>query len=84
MIVKTSVGLTVLMFIFGIFNSISSIITFRKRKAGEPGCRQYLLAISIISLFITILFSIKFVMLMVSQLGTIFKYDHLKDFLYLN
>ena len=70
-IVKTSIGLTVLMFIFGIFNSILSIITFRKRKAGEPGCRQYLLAISIISLFIIILFSIKLLMLILSQLSII-------------
>ena len=70
-IIKISITLTVVMFVVGLLNSITSIFTFRQKKRNEPGCRQYLLAIAIVSLCITILLAMKFLMLMLSELAII-------------
>jgi hypothetical protein len=70
-IVKLSIGLTVIMFVIGLVNSIFSIITFRKEKQAESGCRQYLLATSIGSFCTTIIFSMKLLILVLSQMSLI-------------
>jgi len=70
-IVKISIAVTTIMLIIGLIGSILSIMTFRRANPLESGCRQYLLATSIVSLCITIVFSMKFLMLMLSQMSLI-------------
>jgi hypothetical protein len=58
--VKVGAAVTILIFVIGIINSILSIITFSRKKSQEVGCGIYLLASSITSLFIMILFTLNF------------------------
>ena len=70
-IVKVSIALTVIMLVVGLINSALSIITFRRKILAESGCRYYLLATSIASLCTSVLFSIKLLMLILSQMSLI-------------
>jgi hypothetical protein len=70
-IVKVSTALTVVMLTIGLINSIVSILIFRRKTRGESGCRQYLLITSIVSFCITIIFPIKFLMLILAQMSII-------------
>ncbi|CAF0945764.1 unnamed protein product [Adineta ricciae] len=70
-IVKITIVLTTIMVVIGFVNSILSIITFQRKIKDESGCRHYLLATSIVSLFSTFIFSIKFFMLILSQMSII-------------
>jgi hypothetical protein len=58
--VKLSAILTMLMFLAGVINAILSILTFKNKSSQEVGCGIYLLASSITSLSIVILFTLKF------------------------
>ncbi|UJR18105.1 hypothetical protein I4U23_005005 [Adineta vaga] len=70
-IVKITIALTIIMLVIGLVNSILSTITFQRKTKNESGCRQYLLATSIVSLFSTFIFSIKLLMLILSQMSII-------------
>ncbi|CAF3258059.1 unnamed protein product [Rotaria sp. Silwood2] len=61
------------MLVIGLINSSFSIMTFQRKQSTEAGCRYYLLTTSIFSLFTIILFSIKFLMLILSQISLIKK-----------
>jgi hypothetical protein len=55
----------------GIINGILSLITFKNKKTRESGCGIYLLCSSIISLLTMIIFTLKFLILVISQMGSI-------------
>ncbi|CAF1393885.1 unnamed protein product [Adineta steineri] len=58
--IKLSAGLTIIMFVAGLINSILSFITFQNKDSQQVGCGMYLLASSITSLFAISMFIIKF------------------------
>lgn len=58
--IKLSAIITMIMFSIGIINGCFSIMTFKNRISQEVGCGIYLLASSITSLIIAILFTLKF------------------------
>ncbi|CAF0858500.1 unnamed protein product [Rotaria sordida] len=58
--VKLSSIITMIMLLIGIINGILSILTFTRKTSQEVGCGIYLLASSITSISIVILFSLKF------------------------
>ncbi|CAF1269417.1 unnamed protein product [Adineta steineri] len=58
--IKFSAGLTIIMFVAGLINSIISFITFQSKDAQQVGCGMYLLASSITSLLAISMFIIKF------------------------
>ncbi|CAF0825500.1 unnamed protein product [Adineta steineri] len=58
--IKLSAGLTIIMFVAGLINSILSFITFQSKDAQQVGCGMYLLASSITSLLAISMFIIKF------------------------
>ena len=70
-IIKMSIGITTIMFVFGLINGILSVLTFRIKKTRESGCGFYLFISSWISIFTIIALIIKFWYLVLSQM-TIF------------
>ncbi|CAF4097954.1 unnamed protein product [Adineta steineri] len=58
--IKLSAGLTIIMFVAGLINSILSFITFQSKDAQQVGCGMYLLTSSITSLLAISMFIIKF------------------------
>jgi hypothetical protein len=58
--VKVGAALATVIFVIGILNSVLSIIVFSRKKPQEVGCGIYMLASSITSLFIMVLFTLKF------------------------
>jgi hypothetical protein len=70
-VVKVSVAVTTTMLTVGLINGILSITTFQATRPRQVGCGIYLLITSINSLFITIVFSLKFAILLLTQMGTI-------------
>ncbi|CAF3765008.1 unnamed protein product [Adineta steineri] len=58
--IKLSAGLTIVMFIAGLTNSVLSFITFQSKDSQQVGCGMYLVASSITSLLTIIMFIIKF------------------------
>ncbi|CAF1484507.1 unnamed protein product, partial [Adineta steineri] len=58
--IKLSAGLTIIMFVAGLINSILSFITFQTKDSQQVGCGMYLLASSITSLLAISMFIIKF------------------------
>ncbi|CAF4264672.1 unnamed protein product, partial [Adineta steineri] len=58
--IKLSAGLTIIMFVAGLINSILSFITFQNKDSQQVGCGMYLLASSITSLLTITMFIIKF------------------------
>jgi hypothetical protein len=67
-IVQISVTLSVLMTVMGLINGIFSIITFMNKEPRKTGCGLYLVGSSITTLFITVLFCIKFWILLAAQM----------------
>jgi hypothetical protein len=70
-IVKVSVVIILLLFIFGLINGIFSVLTFGTKKVRKIGCGHYLLASSIIPLFLVIISVIQFCYLIFSQIEII-------------
>jgi hypothetical protein len=70
-IVQTSIALAIIFIIIGFLNGILAIITFRKKSAREVGCGLYLLGSSITTLLITMMFGLKFWILILAQMGII-------------
>ncbi|CAF1097963.1 unnamed protein product [Adineta steineri] len=58
--IKLSAGLTIIMFVAGLINSILSFITFQNKDSQQVGCGMYLLITSITSLLTISMFIIKF------------------------
>ncbi|CAF3958010.1 unnamed protein product [Adineta steineri] len=58
--IKLSAGLTIIMFVTGLINSILSFITFQNKDSQQVGCGMYLLVSSITSLLAISMFIIKF------------------------
>ncbi|CAF1364624.1 unnamed protein product [Adineta steineri] len=58
--IKLSAGLTIIMFVAGLINSVLSFITFQHKDSQQVGCGMYLLASSITSLLAISMFLIKF------------------------
>ena len=65
--VQVSAAITMIIFVIGIIDSIASIMTFSRKKSQEVGSGIYLLTSSIVSLFIIILFTLKFWLLFLSH-----------------
>ncbi|CAF4455972.1 unnamed protein product [Rotaria sp. Silwood2] len=70
-IIKISIAIVVVMFIVGLFNGISSIITFQSKAIRKNGCSIYLLVSSWNSLCLIIVLIIKFWQLLLSQISII-------------
>ncbi|CAM4828686.1 unnamed protein product [Rotaria magnacalcarata] len=68
--VKLSALITMIMFTIGTINGIFSIITFKNKTSQAVGCGMYLLASSITSLMIVILFTLKFWFLIFSYIDS--------------
>ncbi|CAF0993172.1 unnamed protein product [Adineta steineri] len=58
--IKFSAGLTIIMFVAGLINSVLSFITFQHKDSQQVGCGMYLLTSSITSLLTISMFIIKF------------------------
>jgi hypothetical protein len=69
-IVKVAIALTIVIFFFGCINIFLSLITFREEETRSVGCGLYLFASSTISLNIVIVFTVKFRLLLASQIGS--------------
>ncbi|CAF4143130.1 unnamed protein product, partial [Adineta steineri] len=67
--IKLSAGLTIIMFVAGLINSILSFITFQSKDAQQVGCGMYLLASSITSLLAISMFIIKFWFVVLTQIN---------------
>jgi hypothetical protein len=67
-IIKMSLSLTIIFVIIGLINGILSGITFKNKNVREVGCGLYLLGSSITTLLTTIIFSLKFVILLLAQM----------------
>jgi hypothetical protein len=70
-VVKISVAVTVVIFLAGLINGILSIITFQAKRPQQTGSMIYLLVASVISILLGILFTLKFIVLLLIQMGTI-------------
>ncbi|CAF3975438.1 unnamed protein product [Rotaria sp. Silwood2] len=70
-IVKTSLALTIIFIIAGLINGILSFITFKNKTICEVGCGLYLLGSSITTLLTTIIFGLKFWILIFAQMAHI-------------
>jgi hypothetical protein len=69
--VLVSLVLSTIIIIAGIINGILSFITFKNQKTRESGCGIYLLCSSIITLFVMIIFTMKFWILIISHIESI-------------
>jgi hypothetical protein len=70
-IIQVSATLTMIMFVIGIINGVLCIITFKVKILHEIGCGLYLICISIISLVTMTIFTLKFWLLVLSQMALI-------------
>jgi hypothetical protein len=68
--VKIGAAFTIIMFVAGLMNSISSVITFKNKKLRIVGCGTYLLASSITSLLTISMFTIQFWFIVGIQINT--------------
>ncbi|CAF4276900.1 unnamed protein product [Rotaria sp. Silwood2] len=76
-VVKITTAFTVLMFVIAIINGILSIITFQTKRSLEIGSGLYLLTSSITSLITMTLFTVKYFLLIFSQMSIITNYSFL-------
>jgi hypothetical protein len=70
-IIKMSLALTIIFMIGGLLDSILSIMTFKNKVVLEVGCGLYLLSSSITTLLTTIMFELKFFILLLAQMTII-------------
>ncbi|CAF0727323.1 unnamed protein product [Adineta steineri] len=68
-LVKMSVGLTMIMFLLGLTNSILSLLTFQNESLRKVGCGIYLLASSVTSLLTISMFTINFWFVLLTQMN---------------
>ncbi len=69
--VLISLILTLIITLLGFTNGILSLITFQNKTTRESGCDLYLLSSSIITLLAIMVFFLKFLILLLSQMGSI-------------
>ena len=69
--VRVSIALSTILILMGFINGVLSLITYRDKTVLELGCGFYLLGLSIITLFTFTLFTLKFWILIFSQIGLI-------------
>lgn len=69
--VKVSLAMIAVLFFLGLINGTMSIITFLKKDSQKLGTGVYLFASSIISIFFAATFTLKFCLVVLSQIGTI-------------
>jgi hypothetical protein len=77
-IVQISIALTIIMSIAGLTDGILSMITFNSQDLKKVGCGLYLLGSSITTLFLTIIFALKFTILLIAQINYISNRSFLK------
>ncbi len=70
-IVKTAIALVPTILVLGILNTFFSFQTFRGKETSTVGCSLYLSTASIVSIIIVIVVTLKFALLMASQVGSI-------------
>jgi hypothetical protein len=70
-IVQVSMTLTMIMFVLGLLNGVLSVITFEVKKLREVGCGVYLMGSSITSILTVTIFTLKFWLLVLSQMASI-------------
>jgi hypothetical protein len=68
--IKLVASIVASLFVLGIVNSLLSIITFQTKTPRKVGCGLYLLSTSIISLLTIIIFSLKFSILIYTQISS--------------
>ncbi|CAF3844737.1 unnamed protein product [Adineta steineri] len=71
LIIKVTLSITLVIFLFGLIDFILSILTFHMKNSLQVGCGYYLLISSILSLFMIIILVIKFFHLIFSQMKII-------------
>ncbi|CAF0959222.1 unnamed protein product [Adineta ricciae] len=69
--VKLSMGITCILFCFGLVNSLFSLLTFRTKPCHDVGCGLYLFSSSIVSMVLTIVLAMKYVHLLILQMKLI-------------
>jgi hypothetical protein len=69
--VLISLILMVIITLLGFANGILSLITFKNKTTRESGCGLYLFSSSIITLLTMVIFFLKFLILLLSQMGSI-------------
>jgi hypothetical protein len=67
-IVQLSLALTIIFIVAGLINGILSMITFKNKPVREVGCGLYLLGSSITTLLATVIFGLKFSILILAQM----------------
>ena len=67
-IILTSFALILVFMLAGLTNGIVSLITFKNKSVCEVGCGLYLLSLSIISIILMIVFQLKFILLLLTQM----------------
>jgi hypothetical protein len=70
-IVKFSLSFTIILIVAGLINGIFSLMTFKNKVVREVGCGLYLLGSSITTLLTTIMFGLKFFILLLTQMTII-------------
>ena len=74
-IIQISIALTTLIFTLGMISNLLTFLAFRKKTARKTGCALYILSSSIISMLAIIVLTIKFAILLASQIGSIGNYS---------
>ena len=67
-IIKISLILTIIFMLAGLINGILSLVIFKKKSICTVGCGLYLLSSSITTIIITILFTLKFIVFILTQM----------------
>jgi hypothetical protein len=80
LIIKISIGISMILLVLGLVNGSLSIVTFQRIKPRQVGTGSYLLFSSIISILIIIVLTFKFWLLVCSQMSLITN----RSFLYFN
>jgi hypothetical protein len=71
LIIKISIAISTIMFIAGFISGCLSIVTFRREKSRQVGTGNYLLISSITSILMIIILTMKFWVLVLSQMSLI-------------
>ena len=71
-IVQFSLALTVTFVLVGVINAVLSMITFTSKNIRQVGCGLYLLGSSVNTMFTTIIFALKFSILLLGQMNVKF------------
>ena len=70
-IVKGAIALTTIIFVLGLISNFLTFLTFQMKNTHDVGCGIYLFTSSIISIIIMCVLTLKFWLLLMSQIGSI-------------